>query len=328
MLKFSHIYLEPQAENYPLTAEIRSKFPSATIVEVDDYRDIFNRSNQSWRRQKQSQKLILAVQKENFYYRGSSNCCSYNHNNFYYSSPVLNCPFDCSYCYLQGVFASAYLNCFVNQDDYFEAIEKLLRQKQQLLLCPSYDSDLLALDPIIPTVTKWIDFARVNPALTLELRTKSANTKTVSEIKPADNVILAWSLSPEYVVTRYEKGAAPLAARFRAVKEAVERGWKVRICFDPLLEFPNWQLRYYELIDQLFQSVDPTALSDFSVGVFRMNRHYFKKIKKMRPELDLLYREWQHKDDTVSYPDHTVALLKEEILRKLSSYVDPARIFS
>ena len=37
---------------------------------------------------------------------------------------MLNCVYDCSYCFLQGMFNSANYLVFVNYEDYFKEIEK------------------------------------------------------------------------------------------------------------------------------------------------------------------------------------------------------------
>ena len=41
---FSHIYIERNAMDYPLAQIALSKFPKAKFVEIEHYKDIFNRS--------------------------------------------------------------------------------------------------------------------------------------------------------------------------------------------------------------------------------------------------------------------------------------------
>ena len=66
--KFSHIYVEDQAFNYPDTKLILDKFKNSEIIKINNYKEVFNRSGQNWRLQKKSQKLILAVKKDGFLY--------------------------------------------------------------------------------------------------------------------------------------------------------------------------------------------------------------------------------------------------------------------
>ena len=49
---FSHIYLEKDAIGYPLSELALSKFSESTIVQIDHYKDIFNRKGQNFQLQK------------------------------------------------------------------------------------------------------------------------------------------------------------------------------------------------------------------------------------------------------------------------------------
>lgn len=328
MLKFSHIYVETEALTYPISKELIRRFDQAQLIKIDDYRDIFNRNKQNWSAQKEAQKLILAVQKDKFYYEGSKNCFNFGHKHFYYSSSILNCPFDCSYCYLQGLFHSANIVFFVNQSEYFDSISMLLQEKLQLLLCLSYETDLIALDPILPTIDGWLNFAEGHPRLTLEIRTKATNCSRILRRTTLDNAIFAWTLSPQIVIEKYEKGAPALKSRLHAVKQAIEYGWKVRICIDPILFIPDWQLHYQELIEDLFSTVSAERIFDVSIGVFRMNLNYFKKVKKRHPQADFMSCDWQCREGTASYPIILKKQLTGHVLRLLAKHIPMERIYA
>jgi len=100
---FSHIYIEKEALNYPITETILAHYPKASIVMIDHYKDIFNRRQQNYREQKNTPSLILAVNPTTGIYEGSTACQDFGNDNFYYTSGVMNCIYDCEYCYLQGV---------------------------------------------------------------------------------------------------------------------------------------------------------------------------------------------------------------------------------
>ncbi|MBT4989694.1 MAG: DNA photolyase, partial [Rickettsiales bacterium] len=48
----SFIYVESQIKDHPNTIDIFNKFPKKEIIEIDHYGEIFNPSNQSFRKQK------------------------------------------------------------------------------------------------------------------------------------------------------------------------------------------------------------------------------------------------------------------------------------
>ena len=110
---FAHIYVEHAARDYPQTRALLDRFPHAQVVPVDDYKDVFARPRQHFQTQKNSVKLILAVKKDRFLYPGSGISQRFDLDNFYYNTLLLNCVYNCDYCYLQGMYPSANIVVFV-----------------------------------------------------------------------------------------------------------------------------------------------------------------------------------------------------------------------
>ncbi len=324
--KFSHIYIEKQAKGHPVTKSILEKFPNAVNIETDHYKDIFNRNNQDFQTQKASQKLILAVKRDKLIYEGAKVCQNFGHKHFYYTSSVLNCIYNCDYCYLQGMFPSANIVVFVNIEDYLAQVELLLKE-HPIYLTVSYDTDLLAFEGIYPFTAQWIGFAGKSPGLTVEIRTKSANYKAISHLKPNENTILAWTISPDEIAGRHEKNTPSLASRLDAVKNALWDGWKVRLCFDPLLVTDNWETIYARCIDETFKAVEGKNINDISIGVFRMASNYLKKIKKANPGSIPAHYPYECVNGVYSYPDDIKQRLTDFVYCRISNYIDKERIF-
>jgi spore photoproduct lyase len=316
---YSHIYLEEKAKSSHITNIILSKLPKSKVILIKDYKEIFNRSGQDFQIQKQSPKLILANKKDHFLYKGSDLAPDFGEDHFYYNSLVLNCPYNCDYCYLQGMYSSGNIVIFVNIDDFFQATEEKLQDLGRLYLCLSYDTDLLGMESWIGYSKLWIEFARSRPNLILELRTKSANAKALEGCKPIENLILAWTLSPEVVVTKFEKKTASLSARIRAMTAALDIGWKVRICIDPILDFPGWQDAYIQLVDTLQESKLLDRVEQISLGTFRMNKDYFARIRKNRKsDSSLFLNEFVTEQGAVFYPLATRERLIDHLQENLA----------
>ncbi|RIL04789.1 MAG: DNA photolyase, partial [Proteobacteria bacterium] len=248
---FSHIYIERSAREYPLTHTILKRFKRSLQIELDDYKRIFARPRQDWREQKRSQKLILAVKKSDFLYEAGEVQPHFEGGGSYYAALAMNCPFDCEYCFLQGMYPSANLVVFVNFDDYENAILAKLESEGTFNLALSYTTDLLAIEQIASYCESSVLLASRNPALNLELRTKSTNIKALLKLRPVENVTIAWTLSPDTVAKSYERGAPALKARLRAISQVQLAGWKVRLCFDPLIAVDNWQEVYTEFLSEV-----------------------------------------------------------------------------
>ena len=140
--RFSHIYVERRIRNHPRTEQILLRFPQAQIVEIEHYKDVFNRHGQDCVRQHQAQALILAEKTDHFFYEGAPVCQDFGNTNFYYCSTMMNCIYDCSYCYLKGMYPSGHMVLFVNIEDYLEELDHILKT-QNMYVCISYDADLL-----------------------------------------------------------------------------------------------------------------------------------------------------------------------------------------
>ncbi len=298
---FSHLYVEQSAVDYSDTNRIIKKFKQATIVNVEDYKHVFSRQGQSFQFQKKSIKLILAVKKDKFIYDGSRFAPSFGHPNFYYNALILNCIYNCDYCYLQGMYSSGNIVVFVNSDPYFQAAESIIQSKGSIYLCLSYDTDLMAFENLIPNCRRWIEWAKIHPEACIEIRTKSTNFSAISDLNPSPNIILAWTLSPAEISDRYEAKTPSLDARLQSVREAVNAGWKVRICIDPILYIKEWEGVYRHLIDQISDTIPLNRIFDFSIGVFRISTDYLENIRKMRKDSDILYYPFESHNGSASY---------------------------
>lgn len=327
---FSHLYVEHAAFDYPLAQSIINRFPRAQIVPIDDYKAIFARPRQHFQTQKHSMKLILAVKKDRFLYPGSGHSQHFNLDNFYYNTLMFNCVYNCDYCYLQGMYPSANIVTFVNMADYFEATRLAVTERsnrhQPLYVCISYDTDLLAFESIAPYCRAWIEFAQEQPDLLIEIRTKSAAYRSIRDLQATDRVVLAWTLSPQVVTDRYEKSTPPLRQRLQAIQAAIKDGWPVRLCFDPVLAVKDWQGAYGDLIEETFRQIDPSSVRDVTVGVFRMTKSYFERIKKQRQDTDVVYNDYELDDTTVTYSSAQRQEITAFMSERLRAYIPEERI--
>ena len=272
---------------HPRTQGILAKLGDPEPVLVAHYKDVFCRRGQDRAMQRQSRKLILAAKKAPFLYPASDLCDAFGHPHFFYSSNAMNCLYDCEYCYLQGLYPSAHLVVFVNVDDIFREVDRELA-RHPVYLSNSYDTDLAALEGLTGLCAEWIGFARSRPDLTLEIRTKSAGTSLIRSVEPASNVILAWSVSPQGIASAFEHGTPSVSARIGAMRQAIDEGWKVRLCVDPMIRTPDWKSQYASLIRSIRTRIRPDEFYEHSVGVFRVPADSLRTMRRIRPESAVL----------------------------------------
>lgn len=324
--KFSHIYVEEAAKEYEDTQIVLARFPKAKVIAIENYKEILNRSRQNWRAQKGAQSIILAKRNDEFLYKGTDIAPNFSHKHFYYNTLALNCLYNCHYCYLQGMYPSAHTVLFVNHNDYFAATEAKLGELGSMYLCISYDTDLLAFENILPQCKRWISFAASHPDLIIELRTKSTNISALKEAEPTPNVVLAWTLSPHEIVTTYEEQTPPVEQRLNALREMATRGWKIRICIDPVLVVDNWHQQYKTLIDQIFSTLSPEHIADITIGGFRMPERFFKETKKIRHDSPLLHGAFQKDHSIIRYNTSLESEIKDIVCTYLYGYYPEERV--
>ena len=328
--RFSHIYIEEQARDYTFTSRILKNFPNSIQVGIDNYQEVFHRANQQFVIQKNHLNLILAVKNDGLLYAGSSQCQDYASPNFYYTTPVLNCIYDCSYCFLQGKYSSANLVVFVNQDDFFTAVHRELPKRRDLekplFLALSYDTDLMATENRIPISRDWIEFARSEDDLLVEIRTKSSAFSTFANIPATDQVLLAWTLSPQEVIDKYERLTPSLEQRLTAVNKALAAGWQVRLCIDPIMPVDDWEQIYTSFVNLIFTILPPDKIFDINVGTFRMNATFYKRIKKLCPNSDLYFQLSAKKGEIVTMPEDLRQRMLAMVRKRLSKYLSKSQI--
>lgn len=315
---FSHLYIEKAVLDHPQTRRIIEKFDRSNIIVIGHYKEVFNRPSQSFAAQSGAKKLILARREGKFLHEGSRYSDGFGHRRFFYASSLMGCLYDCDYCYLQGLYPSANTVLFVNLEEAFEQLFPHL--SEETLVATSYDTDTLAVEALSGQTSQWLNFASAQPNLHLEIRTKSANFRAIDDHLPNPRVTLAWTLSPQEIVDRYEHGTPSLPHRLKAANEAIRAGWKVRLCIDPVIYTDGFEMLYPALIETVFQTVDAEKIEHLTLGSFRMSQNHLRALKKLGRS-DVAFYPYDVRSDTATYPEaierHILETLRPEALRYL-----------
>ena len=327
---FSHIYVESQSIDSDIAEQSFKRFPKAKIIEIDDYKKIFNKNGQDFQIQKLSTKLILAKKQPPFIYPATDIIQDSGFSNFYYCTPILNCIYNCEYCFLQGMYSSANIVVFTNTEEVKDAVKKQILERkypdEPLLLSLSYNTDILALENILPLTKQWIDFANNTDDLFMEIRTKSGLTSSFNKLKPSEKILFAWTLSPNNVIQKYEHKTPLLERRIKSIQKIVDSGWPVRLSFDPILIYPNWKEDYKQMFERIKESISGDKIFDITIGVFRMSEDFFHRIKKTKPHSDLFYNNYDNFNNVKTVTKDQKAMVRDFALRHLDGYCSRDKI--
>lgn len=324
---FSHIYIEKAVRTHPRTVRILKRFPDAEQIEIDHYKDVFCRSRQHYVLQHRTQNLIIAAKQNHLLYEGAPVCQRFGQPHFYYTSCVMNCLYDCEYCYLKGMYPSANMVVFVNLEDIFAAVDKLLKQ-HAVYLCVSYDTDLLAMEGIAGYVREWVRFAGTRPSFMAEVRTKSANPALFEQLPPLQNVIYAFTLSPQSVIDACEHKTPSLQQRIHCASKALHLGFPVRLVFDPMIYCTDWETQYDSMLAQVFESINLKQLTDVSVGTFRVPQDYLKKMRRNEPYSAVVQFPYHNDGGVYHYAPALTAAMQTFLKERLRTQLPADRIFS
>ena len=331
---FSHIYIEEAMLRDRECLRVLERFPKAVYIPIRHYKDVFNRKKQNRSLQEKSRKLILARKEGQRIYKGAPVCQDFSEAHFYYSSLLMNCPFHCAYCYLQGMYPSANLVLFLNLNDYFTDCRALLSEKESLYLCISYDTDLIAMEEVYPYVERFLSFLEEEKKLLIEVRTKAGGEGFFRRIEtlsvPEDvkrRMIFAFTLSPPEIVEEAEQGSAGLMGRIVAVKRAIEEGFRVRLCFDPMIYHADWKNIYRRFLDLVFREIPSEKVYDISVGSFRISESYLKAMERACPDSPHTFFPYENTNGFYHYPKALLEEMEGFLLSRIEEQFPKERIF-
>ena len=327
---FSHIYVESQSIDSDIAEQSFKRFPKAKIIEIEDYKKIFNKNGQDFQIQKLSTKLILAKKQPPFIYPATDIIQDSGFSNFYYCTPILNCIYNCEYCFLQGMYSSANIVVFTNTEEVKDAVKKQILERkypdEPLLLSLSYNTDILALENILPLTKQWINFANNTDDLFMEIRTKSGLTSSFNKLKPSKKILFAWTLSPNNIIQKYEHKTPLLERRIMSIQKIVDSGWPVRLSFDPILIYPNWKEDYKQMFERIKETISGDKIFDITIGVFRMSEDFFRRIKKTKPNSDLFYNNYDNSNNVKTVTKDQKAMVRDFAFRHLDGYCSRDKI--
>lgn len=322
------LYIEAGIAQHPLVVSIQQRFSDARIIFCERYGEVFNPKAQNFRLQKQLPALILAKKHQKFVLPAPAGYGIGGERNYYFSH-MLNCLYDCRYCFLQGMYQSANYVLFVNFADFQQQIRQICLETpdQPVYFFSGYDCDSLAFEPITGFAEAFLPFFAQLPNAWLELRSKSTQIRGLLNRPVLPQVVVAFSLSPDPVANKVEAKAPALAKRIEAAAKLQQQGWPIGLRFDPLIYQQDYRQQYRTLFQQVFASIDPNAIHSASLGVFRLPEHFFKKMHRLYPEERLFASPLQTMGGMVSYRSEIEQAMMADCTELLLQHIPAERFF-
>ena len=323
------IYIEKEIEDSPKTIQILRKFKNARKIFIDRYGEIFNKKNQNFRVQKIKPNLILAKKHKGFVLPTPEGFGIGDQKNFYFSH-MYNCLYDCSYCFLQGMYSSANYLIFVNFEDFKKAIKEIMERNfgQSISFFSGYDCDSVAMESVTNFIDDFIPIFKDHENALIELRTKSAQTRIFEKLEPISNCVIAYSLMPEETALKLDKKAPSISLRIAAMKKLSVMGWKIGLRFDPLIYSENWRTKYQNLFKEIYSDIKEESIHSVSLGSLRFPKAYFNKIFGYHREEEVFSHMDIKSGNVVSYDKALENEMNTFCKNELLKYCNEKKVFN
>jgi len=323
------IYIETGVREHPRCVAILDRYPKATRIECDRYTEVFNPRAQNFRLQKKRPALILAEKHGRSVSPAPPGYSIGNDRNYYFSH-MLNCLYDCRYCFLQGMYQSANYVYFVNYESFEGGIDEVLDHEKErpVSFFSGYDCDSLALESLTGFSKHFIPFFNDRPDAELELRTKSVGASLLEKSEPSPNIVVAYTLTPDAIARETEHGAPSFAKRLNRVQSLSQQGWFIGLRLDPLIPWPGFADLYSRMLDEIFSRVPVEMIHSVTLGPMRFPPKMYHRIVKLYPN-DPLFASARLEltDHGVSFPPEVEQSMIQVVLERLKKEVPDERIF-
>jgi spore photoproduct lyase len=216
-------------------------------------------------------------------------CCGYQILNI-----GINCPMECSYCFLQSYVNQPSLRLFTNLEDRLNVIGEFIDTHPERIfrIGTGEFTDSLALNYITGWTHFLLPFFSSRKNCVLELKTKTSFIKDIIKSGYRKRIVVAWSLNTSRVIASEEGKTASLEERIISARECQKAGFTVAFHFDPLIHYLGWENEYEEIIQLLERYIDPTSIIWISIGSFRYMPELKWRILKRFPDTHIFDGEF------------------------------------
>ncbi|QOG12503.1 SPL family radical SAM protein [Arcobacter sp. FWKO B] len=213
---------------------------------------------------------------------------------------VQSCGFDCSYCAIQSFYNENKIGIDSSFNEKLKTIQ--LDPNEIYHIGTGQSSDSLMWGNKFGTLEALFDFAKTNPNVILELKTKSDNINYLLENVVPKNVIVTWSLNPQIIIDNEEHLSASLDSRIQSALKLSRKGILVGFHFHPIVVFENYLLEYGKIYARLIKEFDPKMVALVSFGTLTFIKPVLKKLRQRGLKSKILQMPFDDANGKYSYP--------------------------
>ena len=222
---------------------------------------------------------------------------------------VESCGFDCSYCSIQSFYNQ---NTITFDSSFADKLLNLQLDKNKTYhIGTGQASDSLMFGNREGVLDALFLFAKNNPNVLLEFKTKSDNIKYLLENEVPKNILCTWSLNTTTIIENEEHLTASLQKRIASARKLADKGVKVGFHFHPIVEYEGYLDEYEAVYKQLIREFKPSEVALVSFGTLTFIKPVIKQLRGREFRTKITQIEHTDASGKTSYPDATkVAMFK------------------
>ena len=288
------IYLEKAAKDYPLTASILDRLRGIPVEEIEDPRALIETLRKRPDPIGEGKRYLLLARDRGRSFKPFPESEDYLSCDYFTLHVAEGCDLECSYCILQAYLTNPLLTVYVNLEEMLANLQTILDQNPDRFfrIGTGQLADSLSLDHITGFSEILIPFFARQQNAVLELKTKSTHIDRLLSLDPEGNTIVSWSMNSKKIQREEEHKCATIEERILAAKRVCEAGYHVGFHFDPLIDYPDWERDYEEVVGKIFAAIPEERIGWISLGCLRLMPELKGIMQDRFPRSELAQAEW------------------------------------
>jgi len=216
---------------------------------------------------------------------------------------VESCGFDCSYCSIQSFYNQ---NTITFDSSFADKLNNLnLDPNKTYHIGTGQSSDSLMFGNREGVLDALFLFAKNNPNVILEFKTKSDNIKYFLDHEVPKNIIVTWSLNTQTIIDNEEHLTASLNKRIKSARRIADLGVKVGFHFHPIVEYEDYLDEYQKVYQELLVQFCPKEVVLVSFGTLTFIKPVIKQLRGRDFKTKITQIPHEDASGKTSYPEHT-----------------------
>jgi len=212
---------------------------------------------------------------------------------------VESCGFDCSYCSIQSFYNQ---NKIGFDKDFKKKLENLELDPNEIYhIGTGQSSDSLMWGNKQGVLDALFDFAKKNPNVILEFKTKSNNIKYFLQNEVPKNIIVTWSLNTPTIIKNEEHLTASLNQRIQSARALANKGVLVGFHFHPIVVYKDYLEDYKKIYDELLEKFIPQEVVLISMGTLTFIKPVIKQLRQRQMKTKILQMPFESINSKQSY---------------------------